>query len=214
MIVAITGTSRGVGRALAHHLSSRGDQVFGCSRSGDDPPGAGFSHVQADLTAPDGPRSFFRHVRHAAASAALRLAASLRPSLCLAEWQLDGYQGPRLIGELRAASPTTRVIITTVFGSIAAARLAFRGGASGYLTKPVSAQDVFALLAEAPRKGEDDREVRSGHWLTLDAARREYIREVLARCGTVAETARVLGIDRRSLRRMLARFELLPRRPR
>jgi ActR/RegA family two-component response regulator len=148
------------------------------------------------------------------ASAALRLAASLRPSLCLAEWQLDGYQGPRLIGELRAASPTTRVIVTTVFGSIAAARLAFRGGASGYLTKPVSAQDVFALLAQPPSDCDDDAEVRSGHWLTLDAARREYIREVLARCGTVAETARVLGIDRRSLRRMLARFELLPRRSR
>jgi 3-oxoacyl-[acyl-carrier protein] reductase len=66
MIVAITGTSRGVGRALSEHLSSRGDQVFGCSRSGEGPPGAGLTHVQADLTAPDGPRSFFRHVRHAA----------------------------------------------------------------------------------------------------------------------------------------------------
>lgn len=66
MILAITGTSRGIGRELAKYFSERGDRVFGCSRSAGVPASAHYTHFAVDLLAPDGPRSFFREIRRAA----------------------------------------------------------------------------------------------------------------------------------------------------
>ncbi|HWO10892.1 MAG TPA: SDR family oxidoreductase [Polyangiaceae bacterium] len=63
MIVAITGTSRGIGRALACHLAERGDRVFGCARGPVGIEHENYTHVVADLALSDGPKEFFRQIR-------------------------------------------------------------------------------------------------------------------------------------------------------
>lgn len=65
MIIAVTGTSRGIGRALAERFASQGHQVFGCSRS-EATPIENVTHVPVDVAAPDGARTFFRAIRRTA----------------------------------------------------------------------------------------------------------------------------------------------------
>jgi 3-oxoacyl-[acyl-carrier protein] reductase len=48
--ILITGTSRGLGRALAEHFLSRGSQVLGCSRGESTIDHVNYIHAQADVT--------------------------------------------------------------------------------------------------------------------------------------------------------------------
>jgi 3-oxoacyl-[acyl-carrier protein] reductase len=48
--VLVTGTSRGLGEAIARHFLDRGDIVFGCSRSAGSIEHEAYRHVQADAT--------------------------------------------------------------------------------------------------------------------------------------------------------------------
>lgn len=47
--VLVTGTSRGLGRAIAEHLLTRGDQILGCSRGEGSITHANYFHVEADV---------------------------------------------------------------------------------------------------------------------------------------------------------------------
>lgn len=66
MIVAITGTSKGIGRALAQHFAVRGDRVFGCSRSEVALESTGYTHVVSDITKHEGVKAFFGAIRRQA----------------------------------------------------------------------------------------------------------------------------------------------------
>lgn len=44
-IIVITGTSRGIGRILAHHFLDRGARVYGCSRSDSSIEDSNYSHA-------------------------------------------------------------------------------------------------------------------------------------------------------------------------
>jgi 3-oxoacyl-[acyl-carrier protein] reductase len=68
LIIAVTGTSKGIGRALAQHFAERGDRVFGCARGELALAHENYTHVSLDLARPDGARSFFREIRRAAGS--------------------------------------------------------------------------------------------------------------------------------------------------
>lgn len=48
--IAITGTSRGIGLALAHEFLDRGHEVWGCARSTPSLDHANYTHVTADLS--------------------------------------------------------------------------------------------------------------------------------------------------------------------
>jgi 3-oxoacyl-[acyl-carrier protein] reductase len=48
--IVITGTSRGLGRALAEHFLGQGAQVLGCSRGETTIEHANYTHAQADVT--------------------------------------------------------------------------------------------------------------------------------------------------------------------
>jgi 3-oxoacyl-[acyl-carrier protein] reductase len=63
MILAITGTSKGIGKALAEHFCGRGDRVYGCGRSPATIEHPGYAHSVVDLTRADEVKAFFRDIR-------------------------------------------------------------------------------------------------------------------------------------------------------
>ncbi len=86
--------------------------------------------------------------------------------------------------------------------------MAVRLGASDFLQKPVSLEEVLAAL-EGTR--DTSRPVGLVETPSLASAEWEHIQRVLADCaGNITEAARHLGIDRRSLQRKLRRYA--PRR--
>ncbi|HEX3850615.1 MAG TPA: response regulator, partial [Polyangiaceae bacterium] len=134
-----------------------------------------------------------------------------RPSIVVLEWLLPDASGLDLLTMLKRVSPTTRSVVLTAHASIPAALAAIRAGAADYMTKPASAIEILSALGAA------DLEIRQAeppadHSLTLQQARRAYILGVLDVCQSISKTARVLHLDRTSLRRMLSRFDL-PAKP-
>ena len=76
---------------------------------------------------------------------ALNLTANLRPDVALVDLFLAGESGADLCESIRAASPTTRVLLISGAGrmSAAAARAA---GASGFVSKEWDADEVIAAV--------------------------------------------------------------------
>ncbi len=63
MIILITGTSRGIGRALGEHLAQSGHTILGCSRRAQRIQIEGSRHFQVDLTSPDQVKQMFRKIK-------------------------------------------------------------------------------------------------------------------------------------------------------
>ncbi|WP_224273817.1 SDR family NAD(P)-dependent oxidoreductase [Streptomyces sp. LS1784] len=63
MIIMITGTRTGVGRALAEHFLDSGHEVVGCGRKPATLDHPKYRHYQVDLTETDRTRAMFREVR-------------------------------------------------------------------------------------------------------------------------------------------------------
>jgi two-component system response regulator RegA len=116
---------------------------------------------------------------------------------------MPGASGIEVLDALRAIDPATRVLMLTGYGSIATAVEATRRGAVGYLPKPADADEIVAALTGTAGPGVGaDFETPS-----LARAEWEHIQRVLADCdGNVSETARRLGIHRRSLQRKLQKY--------
>jgi two-component system response regulator RegA len=104
---------------------------------------------------------------------------------------------------LLAEVPTMRVLLLTGYASIATAVEAIKRGAHDYLAKPVDADTVVrALLADDTAVAEpvDAPETM----LPLRRLEWEHIQRTLHEChGNISETARRLGMHRRTLQRKL-----------
>lgn len=61
-IAIVTGTSRGVGRALAKHLLAQGAQVYGLARGEATLVAPNYRHLQVDISDPAGVQSVFREL--------------------------------------------------------------------------------------------------------------------------------------------------------
>jgi two-component system response regulator RegA len=124
------------------------------------------------------------------------------PEYAVVDLRMPGLSGIEVLDELRAIDPATRVLMLTGYGSIATAVEATRRGAVGYLSKPADADEVVAALTG--RGGEGAAGIDTP---TLARAEWEHIQRVLVDCGgNVSETARRLGIHRRSLQRKLHKY--------
>jgi two-component system response regulator RegA len=133
------------------------------------------------------------------------LAAARRdvPEFAIVDLRMPGPSGIEVLDALHAADPATRVLMLTGYGSIATAVEATRRGAVAYLPKPADADEIVAALTGKPTpEGSAGFETPS-----LARAEWEHIQRVLADCaGNVSETARRLGIHRRSLQRKLQKY--------
>ena len=149
------------------------------------------------------------------ADAARALTRRHRPQYCVLDLKLGDENGLRLIPELHALVADMRILLLTGYASIATAVEAIKRGAHDYLTKPVDADAVVrALLDGDSSSGHADEEPLDAPEAPL-ALRRlewEHIQRVLTECdGNISETARRLGMHRRTLQRKLSKHPVRER---
>jgi two-component system response regulator RegA len=133
----------------------------------------------------------------------------VRPHAVVTELKIGGVCAWPMITELKASLPECRFAIVTAYPSVATAVQSVRQiGVDVFLGKPVAArllvQSLFgsvpavAQAAEHPVAHDED-------WPSLGRVVWEYLNAMFECSGSMSEAARRLGLDRRSLRRMLAK---------
>lgn len=124
------------------------------------------------------------------------------PAFAVIDLRLEGGSGIDILHRIRKRRDNCRAIILTGYGNIATAVAAVKAGAIDYLPKPADADDIEkALLARPGERPDPPRNPMSA-----DRVRWEHIQRVFELCGqNVSETARRLGMHRRTLQRILAK---------
>ncbi len=134
---------------------------------------------------------------------ALARGRALKPECVVVACALRDADGLAVLRDLKSYDPRIRVVVVTSIGSIRAAVQAMKLGASDYLPKPVRAEELLSALdpKREPAKVSGEPEIA-----TLARARHQYVQSVLGYTrGNVSEAARLLGLHRQSLQRMLRR---------
>ncbi|HUH54733.1 MAG TPA: response regulator transcription factor [Rhodanobacter sp.] len=141
------------------------------------------------------------------------LARRHHPRYCVLDLKLGEDNGLRLIPELHTLVPDIRVLLLTGYASIATAVEAIKRGAHDYLAKPVDADAVVRALLDGDNES-DDSELPDApeQPLALRRLEWEHIQRVLTECdGNISETARRLGMHRRTLQRKLSKHPVRER---
>ncbi len=159
-----------------------------------------------------GSRGFSSETAHDADSA-LALVRRLQPDYCVLDLKLGEHNGLQLIGQMRRLAPGMRILLLTGYASIATAVEAIKRGAHDYLSKPVDADAVVrALTGESEHEADDELPEAPDGPLPLRRLEWEHIQRVLNECeGNISETARRLGMHRRTLQRKLAKHPVRER---
>lgn len=140
-------------------------------------------------------------------SEALELAEADSPEFAVVDLRMVGGSGLDLVRELKAVDPATKVVVLTGYGSIASAIDAVRLGATHYLTKPATADEILAAFRRDETSPFEAASGSESETPTLARAEWEHINRVLSDCGgNVSEASRRLGLHRRSLQRKLQKF--------
>lgn len=147
---------------------------------------------------------------------AREIASRSKPGYCVLDLKLGEDNGLRLIPELKTIVPDMRVLLLTGYASIATAVEAIKRGAHDYLAKPVDADAVVRALLDndGAAANEDEGEALNTPDAPLPLRRLEWehIQRVLTECdGNISETARRLGMHRRTLQRKLAKHPVRER---
>jgi two-component system response regulator RegA len=135
------------------------------------------------------------------------------PRYCVLDLKLGEENGLRLIPELHTLVPDLRVLLLTGYASIATAVEAIKRGAHDYLAKPVDADAVVRALLDGDNDSDDsDPPDAPEQPLALRRLEWEHIQRVLTECdGNISETARRLGMHRRTLQRKLSKHPVRER---
>lgn len=128
---------------------------------------------------------------------------SAPPRVVIAELRLrDGPTMPILDWILRRVPSSSPVIVVTAYPSVATAVRCARLGVTGYFAKEAAIGAVLdcvvGMRTEAPQRGPTRNSLHRARW--------EYINQCVEVAGSMASGAGVLGLDKRSLRRMLGKF--------
>lgn len=124
------------------------------------------------------------------------------PAYAVVDLRLEDGDGLEIVNAIHEAREACKVVMLTGYGNIATAVAAVKAGALDYLSKPADADDVArALLARGGERPEPPENPMSA-----DRVRWEHIQRVYELCEhNVSETARRLGMHRRTLQRILAK---------
>ena len=136
---------------------------------------------------------------------AIRAATEDSSEYAVVDLRMPDRTGLEVVQELKRIDPCTQIVVLTAYGSIATALEAVRLGAAHYLTKPADVDDILAAFRRGG--GGADLPIDNAEVPSLARVEWEHINRVLVDCeGNVSQTARLLGIHRRSLQRKLAKF--------
>ncbi|WP_430034628.1 response regulator transcription factor [Neorhizobium sp. BT27B] len=127
----------------------------------------------------------------------------LRPAFVLTELRFPDGSGYDLARVVRAVLPTARTVVHTWFADIHAAVAAVKAGADEFVPKPTDPEFLSSIL------------LGNSRWISSscriahpNSIRRSHVEQILRSNGSnVSETARRLGLHRRSLQRMLERYD-------
>lgn len=125
------------------------------------------------------------------------------PGLAVVDLKLGDGSGLSVVADLRRAAPQVRIVVLTGYASIATAVEAIKLGATNYLSKPATPEEILQALDQAAPDAavaipEAPPSVARLEW--------EHIQRVLAEHGgNVSATARALRMHRRTLQRKLAK---------
>jgi len=109
--------------------------------------------------------------------------------------------GLSLIPQLLSLDAQLKIVVLTGYSSIATTVEAIKRGASNYLCKPASVDEILAAFNE---NNVSEQKLVSSKPLSVDRLEWEYIQKTLAEHdGNVSATARALGMHRRTLQRKL-----------
>lgn len=124
-----------------------------------------------------------------------------QPSHILLDLNMPEKSGLVLLPELLTAAPGAKLVVLTGYSSIATAVEATKFGATNYLCKPASIDEI--LVAFAGEEAAADVEVPSDP-ISVERLEWEHIQRVLNdNDGNISATARALGMHRRTLQRKL-----------
>lgn len=148
-----------------------------------------------------GQRNFETSVAHNLFDAE-SLAQEMRPDVVLLDLNLSGRNGLQFIGTLNAIGVSAKVILLSAYGNPRTAARAVREGAVDFLAKPVDGDEIeFAI-----QRALNTRPPVPQTLTTPEEVRRVHIVELYERNDrNVSLTARMLGMHRRTLQRILDR---------
>lgn len=129
------------------------------------------------------------------------------PGYAVVDLKLDGEaSGLACVQALHQHDPDMLIVVLTGYASIATAVEAVKLGACHYLAKPSNTDDIEAAFNSA--EGNVGVEIR-GRATSIKTLEWERIHETLADTGfNISETARRLGMHRRTLARKLAKNQV------
>ena len=118
----------------------------------------------------------------------------------ISELRFTGGDGIDVIAAMKAASPMCRLVPSSRFCDIATAVCAVKAGASDVVPKPVPVDILIALLLDEPLHAQ------SAYLPDAKTIKQECVKNALNLYGeNVSKTARVLGMHRKTLQRMVNR---------
>jgi len=147
-------------------------------------------------------RRGFEPMLAASVAEARAIAEKSAPNYAIVDLRLEDGSGLDVVNALHDAREDARVIILSGYGNIPTAVAAVKAGAIDYLPKPADADDLEkALLAP-----EGSHPAPPDHAMSADEVRWAHIERIfIENDRNVSETARRLGMHRRTLQRMLSK---------
>ena len=131
---------------------------------------------------------------------------TFRPGYAVVDLKLGNASGLACVQRLRASDAMMRIVVLTGFASIATAVEAIKLGASYYLAKPSKTDDIEAAFDRAEGNvetpvGDRQSSIKTVEW--------EHIHQTLVETDfNISETARRLGMHRRTLARKLEKRQI------
>jgi two-component system response regulator RegA len=134
------------------------------------------------------------------------LLKSCSPSFAVVDLKLNGVSGLGCVEALRVHNDAMLIVVLTGYASIATAVEAIKLGACHYLAKPANTDDIEAAFERTSGDAQAPLTERHTSIKTLEW---ERIHETLAETSfNISETARRLGMHRRTLARKLAKRQV------
>ncbi|TXH06427.1 MAG: response regulator transcription factor [Nevskiaceae bacterium] len=148
-------------------------------------------------------RGGYRVLLAASVEEARALLETESPERAVVDLKLGTASGLAVVQALHEHDPEMLIVVLTGFASITTAVEAIKLGACNYLVKPSNTDDIDAAFTRTPGDAGAPVAARPTSIKTLEW---ERIHEVLAETGfNVSETARRLGMHRRTLARKLGK---------